>query len=296
MPQNTVETRSQWTDGSNVANENWGQELSSGTGSLSDWGTANATEDWDAPSESGLGSNWTEQKALISDNGGINDTPSIGTIGSELKSGRIPKKETPLLTNSNEKSGSGQFGAIGQPLAPVKEISSEVIPFKEKEVELEKNLAMEQLYKDVIGKNTSSEVKDESLKTAKNSGPKNVDASKLQESKITSPKLTGWSGLDGFEPLPNFDSSANAASRSGPVVADSNAKVKAKQEQTIVNTGKNSSHVVSGKEVQKDVGLDKITLTTTDKSSNAAGLETSRGTADEWGWTTASSKKAKVVK
>ena len=284
--QNVLETRSKWTDNANVGNENWGQELSSGTGTLSDWGTAKVTEDWDAPSEPSFGSMWTEQNVI--DDGTKIEQPAIGTIGSEVKSGKIPKKDATLFTNKAEKPSSGQFGAIGQPVSSVKEVVNDVKTLKEKDVDKEMIVAKDTLYKDVIGKNSGSDTREESLKTAKSIGPTNLDVSKLQGSK-TSPKLTGWSGLDGFEPLPNYDSSTNPLPQPGPSVVDSNTKVKPKSEQTVVNTGKTIDHVVTAKELQKEVGPDKFPI----EKSPGRGSDAARG-ADEWGWTTASSKKAKV--
>lgn len=285
--QSSLEARNKWTDIANAANENWGQELSSGAGSLSDWGTVNAMEDWDAPTEVNPGSDWGEQKTAVSDDSTKSENLSLATIGSEVKSGRFPKKEAASFPNKTEKPVSGQFGAIGQPVASLKESGgSEVGTIKDQDGDKDKTIAKDQLYKDVIGKNTIVDNKEELLKTAKSSGPKNMDISRTQESKATSPKLTGWSGLDGFEPLPGYDAGVNATARSVPSVIDSNTKMKTKpSEQTLVNNAKISNHVTSGKESQKDIALDKNTT---------GGLEAPSRSSDEWGWTTASSKKTKV--
>ena len=280
--QTATETNSKWTDSSNATNENWGKELSSGTGSLSDWGTANITEDWDAQNESSFSTNWTEQKP-----GGVgvsNDQSVLGTIGSEMKSGKLPMKDS--FFSMTDQTSSGQYGAIGEPM--LKEPVSDVSTVKDTGVEKEK--IKDQLYKDVIGVSTVTEVKEEL--TVKNTGSRNVNVSSLHGSKTSSPKLTGWSGLDGFEPLPSLESSSvdPQPSQSGSVLVDSNTKMKAEQQ----NTGTITRTIdpdIAVKESYSDGGLDK---STTEKNP-VRSLETGRGT-DDWGWTTASSKKTKVFR
>ncbi len=51
-----------WSENPQVNHENWGQELSNNSGSLSDWGTVASTEDWDAPAEANY-SDWSEGTA-----------------------------------------------------------------------------------------------------------------------------------------------------------------------------------------------------------------------------------------
>lgn len=277
--QTATDTNNKWTDNANVTNENWGKELSNGTGSLSDWGTANITEDWDAPSESSFSTNWTEQKS-----GGVgvsNDQPVLGTIGSEMKSGKIPKKDS--FFGMTDQTSSGQYGAIGEPM--LKEPLNEGNTVKDFGVEKEK--IKEPLYKDVIGVSTVNEVKEEL--SVNNAGSKYVNANTLHGSKTSSPKLTGWSGLDGFEPLPSLDSSSvdPQPSQSGSVLVDSNTKMKVEQQ----NAGTISRTIdpdITVKEPYNDGGMEK---STTEKGPIRS-LETGRGT-DDWGWTTASSKKTK---
>ena len=280
--QTATDTNNKWTDNANVTNENWGKELSSGTGSLSDWGTANITEDWDAPSESSFSTNWTEQKS-----GGVgvsNDQPVLGTIGSEMKSGKIPKKDS--FFGMTDQTSSGQYGAIGEPM--LKEPLNEGNTVKDFGVEKEK--IKEPLYKDVIGVSTVTEVKEEL--SVNNAGSKYVNANTLHGSKTSSPKLTGWSGLDGFEPLPSLDSSSvdPQPSQSGSVLVDSNTKMKVEQQ----NSGTISRTIdpdITVKEPYNDGGMEK---STTEKGPIRS-LETGRGT-DDWGWTIASSKKTMYLR
>lgn len=192
-----------------------------------------------------------------------------------------------MFTGKTEKASSGQYGAIGQPV--LKDSVSEVSKLKDADIERDKTVPKDLLYKDVIGNSTGSEVKEELLKTGKVVGPKSVDVSKLQGPKVASPKLTGWSGLDGFEPLPSYDSSSEPLPQPGLSVADSNTKIKPKAEINIGTTGRTVDHDITGKEQHVDTGLD---LPKTEKSPTR-GSETDRAT-DEWGWTTASSKKTKV--
>ena len=288
LSQTSSETKNKWTDSANIANENWGKELSSGTGSLSDWGTANVTEDWDAPGESSFGTNWTEPQAGDPTDSVKIEHPVIGTIGSEMKSGKIPKKEANMFTGKTEKTSSGQYGAVGQPI--LKDSVSELSKLKDADIEKDRTVPKDLSYKDVIGTNTGNEVKEELLKTGKLIGPKNVDVSKLQGSKVASPKLTGWSGLDGFEPLPSYSSSPEPLPQPGLSVTDSNTKIKPKAEINIGTTGRTVDHDITGKEQHIDTTLDLPKR----EQSPTRGLETDRAT-DEWGWTTASSKKTKVL-
>ena len=283
--QSSLETKKNWTDIASIPNEDWGKELSSGGGSLSDWGTTSITEDWDAPGEPSFGANWTEQQV---GEGVKNEQPVIGTIGSEVKSGKIPKKDANVCMGKTDSTVGGQFGAIGQPI--VKDTVNELGKLKNTEIEKDTTVAKDPLYKDVIGNSTGNEVKEELLKTVKNSGPKSLDVSKLQGPKIASPKLTGWSGLDGFEPLPSYDSGSQPLPESGPSVDDSNKKLKPKAEECLPTNVKPVDHDIVASEAHKDIAVDKSTTET----SPAGELETGR-VSDEWGWTTASSKKAKVI-
>ncbi|XP_065065968.1 titin homolog isoform X2 [Rhopilema esculentum] len=272
------ETRSKWTENSTgTRNENWGQELSSGGGSLSDWGTVNVTEDWDAPGDSHFGSNWTEprQETTQLEDTKTSEPSVIGTIGSELKSGKIPKKD----------SISGQFGVIGQPVSSSKDVPV-VDPKSEANSDLQTerpepvvNVVRDPLYKDVIEKKPP----ESGEKTLVDAGTKDLEVNNSQGSKT--PKLTGWSGLDGFEPLPSYDKGSGVSQTVASVVEDE-SQSRTKVENVVTSNHKNvisdTQQLVKSATVEKSSG-----------SKNAVREAEGVREADEWGWTTASSKKAK---
>ena len=311
----TQESRAKWTENSSIGNENWGQELSTGAGSLSDWGTANVTEDWDAPSENtNYNTNWTEPRPDVMPKEEVKKSElvaAVGTIGSEVKSGKIPKKDSVVCSAEAVTSSSGQFGAIGQPISTSGAAKSVELPKQEgtdsktvkskdsTKVEpiVTKSVAKEQLYKEVIEKKPAVE---QSAAVSSSSGPsKNPDITKVQgTAKAASPKLTGWSGLDGFEPLPNYDSQASIKTvpQTVPSVVEEVTKLKPKTETILPSETKTIiSQPAVVQNPPKDVSSDKDIV---DRSASkvvpaSAVVETVRE-SDEWGWTTASSKKTKV--
>lgn len=282
---------------------------------MSDWGTANVTEDWDAPSEStNYNTNWTEPRPDVVPKEEVKKTElsaAVGTIGSEVKSGKIPKKDPVVYSTEAVTSSSGQFGAIGQPIStsasaknvelPKQElIDSKTVKSKDStkiEPVVSKSVAKEQLYKEIIEKKPAVE---QSVAVSSSSGPpKNPDITKVQgTAKAASPKLTGWSGLDGFEPLPNYDSQANIKTvpQNVPSVVEEVTKLKPKVETVLPSEPKNIvPQPVVVQNPPKDVTADKdiIDRSASKVVSASAAVETVRE-SDEWGWTTASSKKTKV--
>eukprot|EP00794_Sanderia_malayensis_P009044 gene9044-10011_t len=319
-----------WSESSTVGHESWGQELSNSAGSLSDWGTVNATEDWDAPTTDSNFTDWNEsvtttgtsRQDIAKKSDPKIEASIVGTIGSEVKSGKIPKKENTAV--DNRVPVNGQFGAIGQPVLSSSSTeglesnaSQRAILLTDKPEDPEprtsgndtgsdsinKNVnSRELMYKDAIERNRVAPVAGQS-RSGVVGGEKfdmksNMDKVS-RKTEASSPKLTGWSGLDGFDATP-IDSTINlktASKNESDGSAEIGPSVKPESTVSSKDTAKSQVTATPSQQTSKDVThYDKAVLNKTAEIKTDAPKavnETANRETDEWGWVTASSKKTK---
>ena len=384
-----------WTDIESNENEDWGKELSNTDGSSADWGGVPVTEDWDLSADESkdfkgkdtwLSANTETSTAEVKLKENELKITEPMPIGSELKSGKIPKRE-----NFNEKSESdnvvpssstGQFGAIGdrsvsntptfgtgtQSLLKDTSVVSQgdwdsvASATDNKPVGFEKNIKRGADTPDNFEKtdtfaskassdakiprtlpatdvpistsNTLSEVisKEDVKSTWSRTPGKSKPVESVQKGNVTSgPRLTGWSGLDAFEPIPSTsNSSVNLNStvehpkkevKSVPPSPKNIPVVPSPKMSPVLNKAIDNKPNIGqtiGRE-QKPAAARNLFPSTVSENKTGSTAELSNWDAnsaqasnvrttdtapaedhhgaesDEWGWTTASSKKAKVV-